>query len=133
NSRSERSAPGGTRTSDLRFRRSPALPRRAGPSLRPPRGADAGRFPTRPMPGGVREYRRGGSPAGLYTFRRRQGGTGASPVFLHTDPAGGSARDYPLAVARWGFPEFTRFASTRCRAGPLFAEGNRRSIQLSYG
>lgn len=43
-------------------------------------------------------------------------------------PAGDLARDYPSAFAGVGFPEFTRFAAARLRAGPLFAEGNRRSI-----
>ncbi len=50
-------------------------------------------------------------------------------------PGDGSARDYPSAPsgAGVGFPEFTRFASGRYRPGPLFdAEGNRRSILLSY-
>lgn len=86
----------------------------------------------------VREYRRGGSPAGLYTFRRLWCRL-ACPR-----PANGSARDYPAEpISAGGFPEFTRFASTRSgdvphdtrrpRVGPLFAEGNRRSIQLSYG
>lgn len=55
----------------------------------------------------------GGSPAGLYTFRRH--------CARRAGPVGGSARDRPPARCRagWGFPEFTRFAAARRRAGPL--------------
>jgi hypothetical protein len=48
-------------------------------------------------------------------------------------PIADLARDCPPREIRGvGFPEFTRFASGRYRPGPLLAEGNRRSIQLSY-
>ena len=89
-------------------------------------GWGAGRFPHWHWPMRVRGYRRGGSPAGLYTFRRP-----SLEGSRHAPPAArlGIARH---CLSGWGFPEFTRFASARFRAGPLFDEGNRCSVLLSY-
>jgi hypothetical protein len=65
----------------------------------------------------TRGYRRGGSPAGLYTFRRPRSSIGI-PIWCAPRRRLGSG--LPSPVLREGFPEFTRFASTRRRAGPLF-------------
>lgn len=91
----------------------PPIARRAGPSLHPCPHKDAGRF----------------DGNGLRRSRLRGGIAGAAHPLVSTPsvgrafdrsahPADGSARDRPRARA--GFPEFTRFASTRRRAGPLF-------------
>lgn len=70
-------------------------------------------LPAANVRGSVRGYCRGGSPAGLYTFRR-QGS-------LRLRPVNGSARDCPRGQSpRSGSPEFTRCASTRSRAESQF-------------
>jgi len=114
-------APGRIRTSDLRFQPDPTVSRRAGPAHRPSRravrlvrapGASAGRRGRV----AVRGYCRGGSPAGLYTFRRP----------AHEAPPRrrlGSGLPAPPRSRRGeGFPEFTRFATRRFRRGPLFVK-----------
>ncbi len=141
----EGNAPGRTRTSDLRFQRSAdystgwtisSTQRRS--RLRScawSPGASARTGIKRPC-APTRGYRRGGSPAGLYTFRRPRVPEKWSHAPRRRLGSGSPAR------RRAGFPEFTRFASTRRRAGPLFRrthrvgaharEGNRCSILLSY-
>ena len=97
-----RNAPGGTRTSDLRFRRLHRF--LGGPDhLFDPRSPisrtslAAGRFDEgEKMPSSTREYRRGGSPAGLYTFRRRH-------ALARPRRRLGSGLPIPLARA-WGSP-----------------------------
>ena len=119
----------------------PSIARRAGPSLRPrtiARLVVAGRFGV--VNGSVRVayagYRRGGSPAGLYTFRRPRDRERAARV---ARPADGSARDCPRAMA-WGSPVHPVRPDPSPGRAPLSSrrlrracEGNRRSILLSYG
>ena len=84
----------------------------------------AGRFQPLGGRGVVRGYCRGGSPAGLYTFRRRRG--------LRLRPADGSARDCPRGPCRGGVsPSSPGLHRPVPGPGPS-SLGNRCSIQLSY-
>lgn len=131
-------APGGTRTSDLRFRRRPVLSHRAGPSLHPLQDGSWRRVPGASAfvasPDGSARGRAGVSPGRLTRWSlhllpasrpRWQLGSG-----LPVRPRG-RVKASPSSP---GSPRIVLAAHRRPRSGPLlFAEGNRRSIQLSYG
>ena len=146
---SPNNAPERTRTSDLRFRRDPELSLRAGPSLHPLPPNKFG------WGGGCRALRsahdqptRAGVLPGRLTrwslhLPLAKGFEDCIPeVCSHQDPAPPTAR---LGITRrsrsplWaspsspGSPRSVLARLAHPRTGPLFAEGNRRSIQLSYG
>jgi hypothetical protein len=98
-------APGATRTRDLRFRFSSDSS--LGRTISSPAPFHGGRAPGASRLKRARVYCRGGSPAGLYTFRR-----------LEDLPQ--PRRRLGSGLPSAGSPEFTRCAPSRSRAGSRF-------------
>jgi hypothetical protein len=88
----------------------------------------AGRFGTRASRVPTREYRRGGSPAGLYTFRR------TARLSSRTPPAArlGITRSTPCPGRVWASPNSPGSPRRVATPGPSSDEGNRCSIHLCY-